>query len=114
MKIKHKKTEFILGEDIKIADKLVDRVKGLMFIKEMKGMDGLLIKRCNSIHNCFVRFPIDVLFLNDKFKIVKVIRGFKPWRFTRVYFTANQVLELPSGTLPDSIVEGDELEVINV
>lgn len=114
MKIKHKETNLILGENIKLAEKFVDRLLGLMFIKEMKDMDGLLIKKCNSIHNCFVRFPIDVIFLNNNFRIVKIVRGFKPWRFTGIYFTANQVLELPEGTLPMTIKEGDDLEVINV
>ena len=46
-------------------------MKGLMFSKEMIG-DGLILDPGNSIHNCFVRFPIDVIFLNNDFKIIKI------------------------------------------
>jgi len=114
MKVIHKKTNFILGTNIKHANNMFSRLVGLMFIKKMEGMDGLLLEPGNSIHNCFVRFPIDVLFLSKKNEIVKVIRGFKPWRFTRIYFKASKVLELPQGTIPENIHEGDEVEVIYV
>ena len=85
-----------------------------MFIKEMKGMDGVLLDPCNSIHNCFVRFSLDVVFIDKNLKVLKVIRNFKPWRFTKIYFRAKCVLELPAGKLIDEIKEGDELEVSGV
>jgi len=111
MKVIHKETQFVLGSDIKLADDMFSRMKGLMFIDKMQGMDGLMLDPGNSIHNCFVRFSIDVLFLSKDYKIVKVIRGFKPWRFTRIYFTATKVLELPEGTIPDYVKAGDSIEV---
>ena len=114
MKIKHKESGHILGENIKTAHKFFDRLIGLMFIKEMKGMDGLLIENSNSIHNCFVRFPIDVVFLNRELKVIKIIRSFKPWRFSWIYFGASRVLELPEGKIPENMKKGDYLEVINV
>lgn len=114
MKIVHKKSQFVFGNNIKHADGFFSRLKGLMFVDEMKDMDGLLLEPANSIHNCFVRFPIDVVFLSHENRIVKIIRGFKPWRFTRMYFTARKVLELPNGTIPQGVSEGDELEVIYV
>lgn len=114
MKVVHKESKFVLGENIKHANTTWLRMKGLMFVSEMKDMDGLLLDPGNSIHNCFVKFPIDVIFLNRKNHIVKIIKGFKPWRFTRIYFTATKVLELPSGKIPEEVKEGDELEVIYV
>lgn len=114
MKVIHKDSQFVLGENIKHANNAWLRLKGLMFVDKMQGMDGLLLEPGNSIHNCFVRFPIDVIFLNRKNIVVKIIKGFKPWRFTRIYFSATKVLELPDGTIPANVKEGDELEVINV
>lgn len=114
MKIAHKKTSYILGQDIKVASGFFERLIGLMFVKEMKGMDGLLIENTNSIHNCFVRFPIDVIFLNRELKVIKILYGFKPWRFSWIYWKASRVLELPKGTIPKSIEVGDYLEVVNV
>lgn len=114
MKVIHKKSKTDICKNLKVANTMSSRMLGLMFIKEMKGMDGLLLQGANSIHNCFVRFPIDVVFLNKDMKVVKVIHSFKPWRFTRIYFTARHVLELPAGTLNFEINPGDELEVQGV
>lgn len=114
MKIIHKKTGVTLALEAKHATSFRERLLGLMFIKEMKGMDALILEPCNSIHNCFVRFPIDVIFLTNENEIVKIIRGFKPWRFSWIYFRARRVLEFPQGTIPSSVVKGDTLEVLGV
>ena len=113
MEFLHKKTNFSFGKDIRHANTMFSRMKGLMFSKEMIG-DGLILDPGNSIHNCFVRFPIDVIFLNNDFKIIKILRSFKPWRFSWIYFKATKVLELPEGKIPLDITEGDYLEVRGV
>lgn len=114
MIVVHKKTDRTVASNVKHANTFFSRMMGLMFVKEIKGMDGLILDPCNSIHNCFVRFPIDVVFLDKENKVVKIIRSFKPWRFTRIYFKARRVLELPSGALLEDIECGDELEVRGV
>ena len=111
MKVIHKKTNSIIANDLKIAKSLIDRTIGLMFVKETKGFDALLLEPCNSVHNFFVRFPIDLIFLNADMKIVKLVKCFKPWRMTGIYLKARKVLELPVGTITDDIQVGDELEV---
>jgi uncharacterized membrane protein (UPF0127 family) len=108
------KTNRIIAKNVKVADDFFSRLVGLMFVKEMKGMDALLLVPGNSIHNCFVRCAIDVIFIDKDNKVVKVIRGFKPWRFTRIYFSACKVLEMKAGTLLSGIEKGDELEVRGV
>ena len=113
MKVIHKKTSHVLGSNIKTA-KGVQRLVGLMFVNEIQGMDGLLIRDCRSIHNCFVRFPIDAVFVNKKFEIVKLLKNFKPWRFSGIYLKASHVIELPKGTISDDMKVGDELEVSHV
>lgn len=114
MKVLHRDTGYSFGIKIKHATTFSERGIGLMFRKEMGNIDGLLIEPCNSIHNCFVRFPIDVLFLDHRNKIVKIIRGFKPWRFSWIYLRSKKVLELPAGKIPDYVKEGDSVEVIGV
>lgn len=114
IRVKAKNKDIVLGENVKIANSFLSRLQGLMFIKEMVGFDGLLIKRCNSIHNFFVRFPIDAIFLDANFKIVKIKRNFRPWAISGMYFRATQVLEIKGGSLSDEINENDYLEVENV
>ncbi|MBF0298786.1 MAG: DUF192 domain-containing protein [Oligoflexia bacterium] len=89
-----------------------------MFKKEMKtfineeSFDGLLIESCNSIHTCFMRFNIDVLFLNKENEIVSIIRNMKPWRITWMYFKAKKVLELNAGIISGNTNVGDKVEII--
>ena len=109
----HKESEKILGKDIRIGKTFLERLRGLMFRNEMLG-DGLIIDPCNSIHNCFVRFPIDAVFVDKNYKIVKILKNFKPWRFSLIYFRASKVIELPNGTITENIKAGDQLEVQGV
>lgn len=113
MKLTHVESGFCLGEDIRLANTFYSRLKGLMFSKTMIG-DGLILDPGNSIHNCFVRFPIDAIFVDGNLKIVKIIRVFKPWRFSLIYFRARKVIELPAGKVPEFIKVGDQLEVTGV
>ena len=96
---------------IEIAESFERRLIGLMFQKGLDENTGLLITRCNSIHTFFMRFPIDVIFLNEKYEIIKIIENLKPWRFTRMYFKATQVLEINGGELSKYYKNLKELEV---
>jgi uncharacterized protein len=104
--------DLVLGSNTKVASSFISRLIGLMFREKMVGFDSLMIESCNSIHTCFMRYPIDVMFINKENKIIKIIRNIKPWRMTGMYFKANKVLELPEGTISEGIVEGDHLEVV--
>ena len=114
MEIIHLKTDRVIASKIKYASTAIERLRGLMFTRELVGMDGLLLEPCNSIHNCFVFFSLDVIFLDKNNKVVKVIRDFKPWRFSWIYLKARKVIEIPAGKLIEGIDIGDELEVRGV
>lgn len=87
----------IHGVRAKVADSFLSRLAGLMFQREPPRGEGLLITKCGSIHTCFMRFPIDAMFLDRDGKIVKVVRGIPPWRlFVGGGSGACQVLEVPS------------------
>ncbi|ATH09242.1 hypothetical protein BIY24_15215 [Halobacteriovorax marinus] len=102
----------VISEKLKVADSFLSRLIGLMFKKEMDGFDALLIKQCNSIHTFFMRYALDIIFLDKDLRVVKVIENMKPWRATLMYFKATQVLELKSGTLKNRIKKDDQLEVV--
>ncbi|MCT4642227.1 MAG: DUF192 domain-containing protein [Bacteriovoracaceae bacterium] len=114
MKVVIKKSGFVLGKNVKVASTFLERLIGLMFKKEMKDMDGLLIENCKSIHNSFMFFAIDAVFVDHNNKVVKILRSFKPWRWSLIYLKAKNVIELPAGTVPEDLEKGDELEVLGV
>ncbi len=94
-----------------VADSFYKKLKGLMFSDKFDGFDGLIFYGTNSIHTCFMRYNIDVVFFNRKNEIKKIYRGLRPWRHTQIVFSASRVLELAEGQLHESIKEGDTLEI---
>lgn len=105
-----------LAQEVKIADNFFDRLVGLMFKENMVGFDALLItdSRPVSIHTCFMRYQMDLIILSSTNKIIKIVRNMKPWRFTKIYFTASKALELKGGAIAPEIQVGDEVEFLNV
>lgn len=114
MKIQVTHNKKVLSSNILMADTPISRVIGLMFRKRPVDSDGLLLDPCNSIHTCFMRYPLDVVFMSKSNQVIKIIRNLKPWRMTLIYFKARKTLELPAGNLPKEIKEGDILEVNHV
>ncbi len=84
---------------IDLADSFFKRLRGLMFRKESLVEEGLWIIPCNSIHMCFMNFPIDAVFLNKEGRIVKMVEGLRPWRFVKPVQKAYSVIEFPVGTV---------------
>ncbi|HZW36651.1 MAG TPA: DUF192 domain-containing protein, partial [Candidatus Deferrimicrobiaceae bacterium] len=54
---------------------------------------------CSSVHSIGMRHPIDVLFLDNRGKVIGAYPRFPPGRLTRPFFGAKGVLELPEGIL---------------
>lgn len=97
---------------IKIANSLRDKSFGLIGWKNWKGLDGLLLRDSNSIHTFFVRFPIDVVFLDKDYQIIKLVENLKPFSFSPIVWKASHVLELPTGSIKKySLKTGDKIDV---
>lgn len=110
MKIIKKADNSVIAEDVIIADTLFKRMKGLLGKKEFGKGQAIVLEPCNSIHTFFMRFPIDVLFLDKENKILKAVPSLEPFKLTRVYFSAARTVELSCGTIKSfSIKEGDSL-----
>lgn len=83
-----------------------------MFTADLPMNEGLLLKPCNSIHTFFMKYNLDIIFLDSKFRVVKVIYNMKPWRISWMYLKANQVLEMKAGNLRSNIEIGEQFEVL--
>lgn len=71
----------ILGVKAKVARTFCERARGLIGARDLAPGEGLLIERCNAIHTFFMSFSIDAVFLDSHGRIVKTVRGIRPWRF---------------------------------
>jgi uncharacterized membrane protein (UPF0127 family) len=73
--------------------------------------DGLVLAPCSSIHTAFMRFPIDVLFLDRSGRVVGASPDVPPWR-VRLHWRSFAVVELAAGTLARTgTMIGDTLEL---
>jgi hypothetical protein len=101
-----------LADNVTIADTLLKRMKGLLGKSTMLTGEALWIKPCISIHTFFMKFPIDVIFLNKKNQVIATISNLQPNRITRLYLQAISVLELPAGILQITDTRiGDEIKI---
>jgi uncharacterized membrane protein (UPF0127 family) len=94
-----------------LADSIWTRGRGLLGRRGLAPQEGLLIRPCSSVHTWFMRFAIDVVYLDADGCVTKVVPDLKPWRFSWGR-GANMVLELPSGEaarqgiVPGMVLEG--------
>lgn len=75
-----------------------ERMQGLLCRNPLKEDEALLIQPCSSIHTIGMRYPIDVVFLNQDLSIKKIFTDVKPWRFA-ISFGAAMVLEMIAGSV---------------
>jgi uncharacterized membrane protein (UPF0127 family) len=82
-----------------VAATFLSRLRGLMWRRELPSGDGLCLQDCGSIHMFFMRFPIDVAFVNAEGRVLHACHTIRPWRISRHVFGSKAALELPAGTL---------------
>jgi uncharacterized membrane protein (UPF0127 family) len=100
----------VLGEAIQVADTAVRRVKGLLGRECLEDGQGLLFKSCSSLHTLFMRFPIDIVFMDKQGKVLKVSKNVKPFKFVAAPLRAYYALELPTNAVAKSETRvGDRL-----
>ena len=93
-----------------VADTAASRNKGLLGRSSLPSGGGLWIIPCNSVHTFFMKFPIDLIYLNRRKKVRKVCGNVGAWRISACLF-AHSILELPAGTIHNSGTQlGDQLE----
>ena len=110
MIVRNSDRDTVLGEAIEVADTAVRRVKGLLGRECLEDGQGLLFKQCSSLHTLFMRFPIDILFIDKKGKVLRIRADVKPFKFVAAPLRAQYALELPAGSVALSKTrEGDRI-----
>lgn len=89
------------------------RNKGLLGRDSLPPGNGLWIAPCESVHTFFMRFPIDLIYLDRKLRVKKVRHSVAAWRISAC-LTAHSVLELPAGTAAATQTQcGDQVEIVS-
>ncbi len=81
---------------IRRAERWFDRLRGLIGTPPPALGHALLITPCASVHTAFMRYPIDVVFVDRHDRILKVVEALPPWRAAACW-RARHTLELAAG-----------------
>lgn len=102
----------VLLADLQVASDFWSRTKGLLGQSGLSKQQGLLIHQCNSVHTFFMKFSIDVIFVDRDMKVKAIKKDLKPGRVTLPVWGASSVIEVSSGLVDQlNILEGDHLHV---
>ncbi len=113
MVVRNKTRNTRLGDRVDVAGSGAKRTKGLLGRKGLAPGEGMWIVPCESVHTFFMRFPIDLVYIDRKQRVRKVRSSVPPWRLSAC-LSAHSILELPAGTIQDSLTEaGDFLEIVD-
>ncbi|MBC9070771.1 DUF192 domain-containing protein [Thauera sp. CAU 1555] len=75
------------------------RFAGLMLRRPPKGAQGLLLVRCASIHTLFMRYWLDIAWLDGAGRVLACVPDLGPWRARVGPRGTVHVLELKAGSL---------------
>ncbi len=99
----------VLGAAVELADTSATRRTGLLGRDRLAPGEGLWIVPCESVHTFFMKFPIDLVYLDKRRTVRKVRHAVPPWRLSAC-LRAHSVIELPAGTAERTGTSvGDEL-----
>jgi uncharacterized membrane protein (UPF0127 family) len=86
-----------LAARVAVAGDSASRRRGLLG-RDRLDNEALVIAPCAAVHTCFMRFPIDVLFVDRDGRIVKCVPDVRPWRIAAA-LRAFATIEMAAGTI---------------
>jgi len=99
-------------DELRFASGFTDRLFGLVF-KNIKKGQGFAIRDCNSIHTFWMRYKIDIVFLDKNNEIIRAYESLKQFRMTPIIKDACCVIEFPELTIKEFYLKtGDRLEFV--
>lgn len=92
-------TTACLAGRAEVANTFGSRLVGLLGRDALAPGTGLVLQPSSSIHTAFMRFPIDVIFLDGQQRVVATATHVQPFRIAWGGWKARMAVELPAGTI---------------
>jgi uncharacterized membrane protein (UPF0127 family) len=111
--VRNQTRDTVLADAAEVADTSAKRRTGLLKHDRLDPGHGLWIVPCESVHSFFMKFAIDLVYLDRNKKVRKVRHRMVPWRLSAC-LSAHSILELPAGVAATSGTQaGDQLELVD-
>lgn len=105
MKLINRTLDRVVCQRLTLARTLWTRTRGLLGQPPLAPGEGLLLEPCQSVHMFFMRYAIDVVFLDHEYRVVALRPELRPWRATRYFRNAHAALELRAGAAREAGLE---------
>ncbi len=107
----------VLCERLEVASGFTEQSRGLLGRASLEPGGGLMFENGPIIpfmwmHMFFMRFPIDIVFLDREGRVIKVNRELKPWRVSSIVFGARTALEIEPGASARSNTEAGDTIIL--
>ena len=107
----HQRTDQTVAGRIELAHDSATRRRGLLGREGLADDAVMIIAPCSAIHTLFMRFTIDVVFVDREGRVLKLCGHLKPWR-AAMAITAFAALVLVEGTIDRrDLRKGDQLTI---
>ena len=108
----HLKTKDVVAESVLKARNLWERTRGLLGRTHFPEKEAFWISHCSSIHTFFMKFPIDVIFVDKELKVTSLAHSVPSFRILLGGWKSKAVFEMKAGELKKhNIQKGDKLYV---
>jgi uncharacterized membrane protein (UPF0127 family) len=101
-------TDQTLAYRIEWAKSPTARARGILG-RGLRAREALIIDGGRQVHTLGLNESIDVVFCDERWMILHVVRRMKPWRVSRWVRNARFVIELPEGAVPEDVKPGRAL-----
>ena len=108
MRVVNRRNDRVFLTDMRVAKGPWRQFAGLMFAPSLGEAEGLMFRPARGIHTHFMRFAIDLVYLDGAQRVCAIRSGMPPWRFD--FRRAEAVIEANAGAAAAADIRvGDEL-----
>ena len=107
--IKNITKNITLATKVVLANTSLTRMRGLLGKASLEEDSALVILPCQSVHMFFMKFSIDVVFVNKDNVVVGLCSNIPPFAFSPIFWKSACAIELPTGTIERTKTEIGDL-----
>ncbi|MCB0420845.1 MAG: DUF192 domain-containing protein [Bdellovibrionales bacterium] len=106
------RNDLLMASDLIKAHTFLGRGLGLLGKKELNPNSALWLKPCNNVHTLFMKFALDIIFVDKNLVVTEIHRNVRPWKPLLVSWKSHSAFEFSAGALHTKEVQiGDQLHV---
>jgi len=92
----------MLADKVTVVETFPGRLKGLLGKKRLAKDEAMILKPCKQVHTLFMKFPIDVVFLDEQYRVVHIEENLKSFSISPYVENAKCAVELPAGKVKET------------